>query len=167
MIYFLWTFILFISLFLSVTFPPIFSLGQLVRIDVIIVLLSLYSLYLSPLYTLPAFFVAGLVIDSFFMTPLGYHSLLFLCISYAIIIAKGYIFKEKYLFQILVISMAAFLYRITDTFIFMARFEPFQKSFCNAVLSPVATVIFYSLIYVLVMILSKAVKRYGQRKQTP
>ncbi|MGE3063750.1 MAG: rod shape-determining protein MreD [bacterium] len=165
MIYILWTLIVFFGIFLSVTYPPIFSIAGIVRIDLLMVILSLYALYLSPYFTLPVFFIAGLIFDSFFMNPLGYHSLIFIGISYAIFLVKGYIFKEKFMFQILVISMAAFLYRIADTAVFYSRIKSFSYAFCNVVLSPIATILFYSLIYVLVVILQKAVNEHGKRKQ--
>lgn len=166
MIYILWTLLLFFALFLTVVFPPIFSIAGRVSIDVVMVVLSLYSLYLSPYFVLPLFFLAGLVLDSFFLNPLGYHSILFMSISYVIYMTKGYIFKEKFLFQMLVISLAAFLYRTTDTVIFYSRIKSPAHAFFNAILSPAATIIFYSLIYVLVMILGKAVQLNGKRKQT-
>lgn len=165
MIYILWTLILLLSIFVSVIYPPLFSIGSIVRIDILMVALSLFSLYLSPYFTLPIFFIAGLIFDSFYMTPLGYHSIIFLAISYVIFIIKPFIFKEKFLFQMLVISMSVFIYRLTDTVIFFPRIKSVSYVLNNLILSPIATILFYSLIYVLVKILGRAMNIYGQRKQ--
>ena len=164
--YIFWGLIILFAIFVSVIYPPIFSIGGFVRIDILIVALSLFSLYLSPFFTLPVFFFTGLIVDSFYMTPLGYHSLVFLSISYVIFIVKDYIFKEKFLFQILVISMSVLIYRVIDTVIYFPNIKSISHIFYNLFLSPMATVLFYSLIYVLVKILGSAVSKYGKRKQT-
>jgi len=165
MIYILWSLVVLFSIFVSVIYPPIFSIGSFVHIDILLVILSLFSLYLSPFFTLPIFFLAGLIFDSFYMTPLGYHSIVFMSISYIIFIIKGYIFKEKFLFQILVISMSVFFYRLIETVIYFPKTKSFSLIFFNLILSPLSTVLFYSLIYVLVRILKKAMNQYGKTKQ--
>lgn len=164
MIYILWSFFLFLSLFSSVIYPPIFSIGSLVRIDIMIVALSLFTLYLSPYFVFPAFFLSGLIIDSFFNTPMGYHSLIYLIIAFAIYSVKGYIFKEKFMFQIMVISASTFLYRIIDTCFYASKYQSFNFIIINTVVSPIASILFYSLIYALIKVILNAVKRYAKFK---
>lgn len=158
-------FLLAAALYFTIVNPPIFSIRAL-RCDLMIVLLCIYTLYFESEFVYLSFFAAGLTIDASGGGILGLHSLFYMLTIFAVERVKKYIYRENVNFQIIIILLSSFIYRVFDTAFYFRQNSSAGAVLVNIILSPLYTAFIFAVVRILMSEASRMRRKNEASKQS-
>lgn len=140
--------------------PPILSINYLIQPDLMIILVLFVCLNFNEIFTYIFSFIIGFFCDALTGTLFGFHSSIFLFISYITAKFGNFFYKERFLNRVLLVLISDFLYRFILVIINFNSSKSFLTILIFVFLIPLYTV----LIYVIFHTLNRLIKKiYVQR----
>uniref|UniRef100_A0A7C3N684 Rod shape-determining protein MreD n=1 Tax=candidate division WOR-3 bacterium TaxID=2052148 RepID=A0A7C3N684_UNCW3 len=153
--YFLLTILSLIFIYFVSTVPPFLSINGVIQPDLIIILLIFVCLNFNEIFTYLFSFIIGFFCDAILGTYLGFHSSVFLIISYFTSRFGNFFYKEKFFNRVLLVLISDLFYRIILLVINFQKSKSIVTVFVFIILIPFYTVFLYFLLHSLRNLLKK------------
>ncbi|MCK4523731.1 hypothetical protein KAU15_02290, partial [candidate division WOR-3 bacterium] len=103
--------ITYVVIFMTVTYPPIISfLG--IECYLLIIISVIFAINYNGIFVLLLFFITGFIIDSYLITPLGFHSLFYIITVSLILYFRKMIYRNSFVLHISLVFIASLIYGI-------------------------------------------------------
>ncbi len=145
--YFLLTILSLIFIYFVSTVPPFLSINGVIQPDLIIILLIFVCLNFNEIFTYLFSFIIGFFCDAILGTYLGFHSSVFLIISYFTSRFGNFFYKEKFFNRVLLVLISDLFYRIILLVINFQKSKSIVTVFVFIILIPFYTVFLYFLLH--------------------
>ncbi|MEO0233806.1 MAG: rod shape-determining protein MreD [candidate division WOR-3 bacterium] len=139
---------LFFLYFVS-TVPPFLSIKYIIQPDLIIILVIFVCLNFDEIFTYIFSFIIGFFCDALTGTSLGFHSSIFLFISYITARFGNFFYKERFLNRMLLVLISDLLYRFILVIINFNESKSILTIFIFIFIIPVYTVFIYTIFHIL------------------
>ncbi|HAF07039.1 MAG: Rod shape-determining protein MreD [candidate division TA06 bacterium 32_111] len=153
--YFLLTILSIIFIYFISTIPPFFSIDGVVQPDLIIILVIFVCFNFNEIFSYLFSFIIGFFCDAILGTYLGFHSSVYLIISYFTSRFGNLFYKEKFFNKLLLVLISDIFYRIILLVINFQKSKSIITIFVFVFIIPFYTVFLYFLFHYLKKFLKK------------
>ncbi len=154
--------ITYVVIFLTVTYPPIISfLG--IECYLLIIISVIFAINYNGIFVLILFFITGFIIDSYLITPLGFHSLFYIIMVFLILYFRKMIYRNSFALHIFLVFLASLIYGILIV-IMNSSLISTAYIIKKIILSPLFTIIVFLFVRIIIYVISFGISQNDAKK---
>ncbi len=154
--------ITYVVIFMTVTYPPIISfLG--IECYLLIIISVIFAINYNGIFVLILFFITGFIIDSYLITPLGFHSLFYVVIVFMILYFRKMIYKNSFSLHIFLVFLTSLIY---GTIMVIMNNSLISATYIikKIILSPLLTIVIFLFVQIIMFLIPFRISQNDAKK---